>query len=87
MTSELLDQELSLEELEVITGAGIRKWIKENYEEVKEAVMGPDGTNTTWTGNISRCNLTDGQHPLCPASMQYTQPDDGGDPWGMGPCR
>ena len=81
MTSELLDQELSLEELEVITGAGIREWVKEKYEEVKEAVMGPEGTNTTWTGNISRCKLTGGQHPLCPESMQYIQPDDGGDPW------
>ena len=86
MTSELLDQELSLEELELITGAGIREWVKEKYEEVKEAVMGPDGSKPEGTTGPT---YGEGVHPLRPrpASMQYTQPDDGGDPWGMGPCR
>ena len=78
MTSELLDQELSLEELEVITGAGILKWIKEKYEEAKEAVMGPDGSKPEGTPGPT---YGEGQHPLCPESMQYIQPDEGGDPW------
>tara|TARA_Y100001968_G_scaffold310711_1_gene331919 strand:- start:202 stop:468 length:267 start_codon:yes stop_codon:yes gene_type:complete len=83
MTNENLDQELSAQELEMITGSGkVWDWVKEKAKEAKDAIFPPgeEGENNTWTGNPIRCPITDGQHPLCPP--QYMDPGPNGEGGG-----